>query len=179
MLAAGLAAGAAWGKEADGSGGGAGLADLFDALRQAEGPAAEQIAEKIREEWARSGSPAMDYLLERGYKALEDFDPALAVEHFTAVIDHAPEFAEGWHGRATAYFRQARYGESLDDIRMALALNPRHFGALTGLAVMLEELGYDQPALRAWRAVAEIYPAQEGAAEAIARLSNRVEGTAL
>ena len=65
----------------------------------------------------------------------------LAIEHFTALVDHAPEFAEGYNARATAYFQNGQYGPSLEDIRQTLMLNPRHFGAMSGLALILEELG--------------------------------------
>ena len=60
----------------------------------------------------------MDLLLTRGRDALEAGETVLAIRHFTALIDHAPEFAEGYNGRATAYFQMGRYGLSLEDIRM-------------------------------------------------------------
>ena len=78
------------------------LDPLFDLLREAEGAAASEIEAKIWEEWSRSGSDSMDFLLERGRKALEDGDPALAIEHLTALIDHAPDWAEAYNARATA-----------------------------------------------------------------------------
>lgn len=152
------------------------LDDLFDALRVAPAESAESIAEKIWAEWSKSGSPAMDLLLDRGRKMMEAGDIVLAVEHFSALIDHAPDFAEGYNARATALFQLNRYGESLDDIRSTLALNPRHFGALSGLGTLLEELGYEAEALKAWRAVRDLYPAQPSAKAAIDRLRVLVEG---
>src|SRR5690606_3470319 len=87
----------------------------------------------ILREWSKSGSPAMDLLLKRGREAMEAGDLKAAIEHLTALTDHAPEFAEGWNARATAYFLAGAFGPSVDDIRHTLALNPRHFGALAGL----------------------------------------------
>ncbi|WP_226778967.1 tetratricopeptide repeat protein [Oceaniglobus trochenteri] len=152
------------------------LDDLFAALKSADVEASEPIARKIWEEWSKSGSPAMDLLLERGRKMMEQGDLVLAIEHYSALIDHAPDFAEGYNARATALFQLNRYGESLADIRMALALNPRHFGALGGLATLLEEMGYEVEALAAWRAVHDLYPAQPGAKAAIQRLTVIAEG---
>ncbi len=152
------------------------LDDLFSALSRAEEPAASAIEEKIWQEWSQSGSPSMDLLLQRGREALEAGDPQLAIEHFTALIDHAPEFAEGYNARATAYFQAGLFGPSLGDIRQVLARNPRHFGALAGLALILEDLGDKQGALAAYREVQRIYPAREGLEENIDRLERQVEG---
>ena len=63
----------------------------------------EQVEQKIWSEWSKSGSPAMDLLLDRGRKAMEEGDWTAAIEHLTALTDHAPDFAEGWNARATAY----------------------------------------------------------------------------
>ncbi|MEM9707483.1 MAG: tetratricopeptide repeat protein [Pseudomonadota bacterium] len=155
------------------------LDDLFDNLRDVGPEAAEAIEGKIWAEWSKSGSPTLDLLLERGREALQAGDAELAIEHLTALIDHAPDFAEAYNARATAYFQTGRYGPSLEDIRAALALNPRHFGAMSGLGLILEELGYEEDALAAWRGVAEINPHQEGVRESIERLSRAVEGQTL
>ena len=91
--------------------------------------------------WARSGSDSMDLLLERGQDAIDEGENEIAIEHLTALTDHAPEFAEGWNSRAMAYYQAGLIGPSIEDLRRALALNPRHFGALSGLGVILEQLG--------------------------------------
>ena len=156
-----------------------GLDDLFGALKSAEGADAERIAEKITDEWARSGSPAMDILLERGNAALESGNDRVAIEHLSAAIDHAPGFAEAYHLRATAFFKQRRLGLALEDLRMALALNPRHFGAMTGLAVILEDFERPERALGAWREVQQLFPAHPEADRAVLRLERQVEGRTL
>lgn len=155
------------------------LDPLFEALRDADPSAAAEIENRIWQEWSRSGSAAMDLLLERGRSALEAGEAELAIEHFTALIDHAPDFAEGYNARATAYFQEGLYGPSLADIRQALILNPRHFGALAGLAMILEEIGEQEGALEAWRAVEAIHPLREGVRDAIERLEKQVEGVSL
>jgi tetratricopeptide (TPR) repeat protein len=152
------------------------LDDLFSALKTAEGESAEAIESRIWEEWSKSGSPAMDLLLERGRESMEAGDTRGAIEHFTALIDHAPDFAEGYNGRATAYFQEGLFGPSLEDIRQVLVRNPRHFGALSGLALILEDLGQAEGALEAYRAVYELYPAREGLEQTIQRLERQIEG---
>ena len=155
------------------------LDDLFTALETAEGSAAQAIEERIWQEWSKTGSPSMDLLLNRGREAMEAGDIDLAIEHFTALIDHAPEFPEGYNARATAYFQAGLYGPSLEDIRQVLARNARHFGAMSGLALILEEIGERNAALEAYRAVQEIYPAREGLTDAIRRLEHDLEGQAI
>jgi len=137
----------------------------------------ERVEERIIDTWSRSGSTAMDLLLIRGQDAMEEDDYQSAIEHFTALTDHAPDFAEGWNMRATAFFLIDEYGLSVEDIGRTLALNPKHFGALSGLGVILEELGDTKNALLAYRSAYEVNPHRENLIEAIARLENDVDGT--
>lgn len=155
------------------------LEALFEGLKGADTSAAMQIERRIFDIWSQSGSPSMDLLLTRGRDALEAGDTTLAIRHFTALIDHAPEFAEGYNGRATAYFQTGRLGLSLEDIRQVLILNPRHFSAMTGLALILEQLDRPEDALNAWRAVEELHPNREGLSDAITRLEQQVDGARL
>ncbi len=155
------------------------LEALFEGLKGADPSAAVQIEGRIYEIWSQSGSPSMDLLLTRGRDALEEGDNIKAIRHFTALIDHAPDFAEGYNGRATAYFQVGRFGLSLEDIRQTLRLNPRHFAAMSGLALILEELGHKEDALAAWREVEKLHPNREGLKDAITRLEREVEGETL
>ena len=155
------------------------LEALFEGLRGGDSTAAAQIEERIYDIWSQSGSPSMDLLLDRGRTALTEGNTKLAVEHFTALIDHAPNFAEGYNARATAYFQDRKFGQSLADIQQTLALNPRHFGAMSGLALILEEIGRPEDALAAWREVEALHPHREGLSEALQRLEREVEGAAL
>lgn len=155
------------------------LEALFEGLRGQDAAAAVQIESRIYDIWSQSGSASMDLLLERGRKALNEGDTHLAIEHFTALIDHAPEFPEGYNARATAFFQTGQYGLSLADIQRTLAMNPRHFGAMSGLALILEEIGRPEDALEAWREVQKIHPHRDGLDEALRRLEQQVEGAKL
>ncbi|NNE80484.1 MAG: tetratricopeptide repeat protein [Silicimonas sp.] len=155
------------------------LEALFEGLKGADAEAATQIEARIYDIWSKSGSPSMDLLLDRGRTALSEGNTKLAIEHFTALIDHAPEFAEAYNARATAFFQAGQFGLSLSDIQTALSLNPRHFGALSGLALILEELGRPEDALDAWREVQALHPQRDGLRDSIQRLEREVEGQSL
>lgn len=150
------------------------LNELFSALSSAKSDEWQIIEDEIWELWARSGSPSMDLLLLRGKAALAEDETAEAIEHLTALIDHAPNFAEGWNARATAYFEAGLYGPSLADIRQTIALEPRHFGAWSGLGLILEHAGEAQGALLAYREVLKLHPHREDVLEAITRLERAV-----
>ena len=130
----------------------------------------------ILREWSKSGSPAMDLLLKRGQQAMEAGDLAAAIEHLTALTDHAPDFAEGWNARATAFYLAGQFGPSVADIRRTLALNPHHFGALTGLGTILEESGEPEDAMAAYRAALALNPHQDNVRQALERLEKDAEG---
>lgn len=154
--------------------------DLFRQLEGAETvDAGQRVASAIREEWSKSGSAAIDLLLHRGEMALQAGDPVGAAEHFTAAIDHDPGFAEAWHGRATAYYLTGQIGPAIDDLRQALVLNPRHFGAMEGFAIILEELDRPEQAFEVWKRVAAIYPTNPAATAAIDRLELALGGQTL
>lgn len=149
---------------------------LYAELADPDNPAWELAQADILREWSKSGSATMDLLLKRGTEAMEAGDLPAAIEHLTALTDHAPEFAEGWNARATAYFLAGQYGPSLADIRRTLALNPHHFGALTGLGTILEQTGEPEEAMRAYRAVLALNPHQESVRQALGRLEKDANG---
>lgn len=155
------------------------LDGLFDRLKTAEAGEAGRIEREIQLEWSKSGSPALDLLLQRGQDAMTVGDYPAAIEHFTAVIDHDPGFAEAWNARATAFYMAGEFGPSVADIARVLTLNPRHFGALSGLALILEETGKPEKALEVYRAALAIHPHLQGATEAVERLQKAAEGQEL
>jgi len=155
------------------------LPGLLSQLADPETSNWQQVERQIRTEWSRSGSASMDLLLQRGEKALEAEEYDVAFEHFTALTDHAPDFAEGWNGRATALFRKGLYGPAMDDIAKTLALNPDHFGAMTGLAVILQSIEMYDEALEAWYMVEAAHPHRPEMQEAIKALEAKTGGSAL
>ncbi len=152
------------------------LDDLFQQLQTATDEEAQQITGMIWLEWSKSGSPAMDLLLMRGRDAMNAGQPGLAIQHFTALIDHAPDFAEGYNARATAYYQTGDFGPSVSDIAKTLTLNPRHFGALSGLGMIFEQINEPEKALEVYKAALAINPHLTNIVEAVKRLETSVGG---
>ena len=156
-----------------------GMDELFERLKSAEPADAGLIEREIEMMWRQSGSPAMDLLLKRGREALEAEDFQAAIEHFTALTDHAPEFAEGWYGRAQAYVVTQRIGPAVADLERVLTINPRHFEAIFGLGVLFEQINRPDRAYDAYRLVLDLYPHHEEARERLSRLEKDVNGVEL
>ncbi|WP_347310611.1 tetratricopeptide repeat protein [Defluviimonas sp. SAOS-178_SWC] len=155
------------------------LDNLYAELADPNNPEWQRAQADILREWSKSGSASMDLLLKRGREAMDAGDLVAAIEHFTALTDHAPDFAEGWNARATAYFLAGQFGPSVADIERTLALNVHHFGALDGLGMILEELGRDASAMEVYRASLAIHPHQDNIKQALERLEKKTSGTAL
>lgn len=155
------------------------LDSLFAQLQTTDPAEARRIAREIALEWSKSGSPAMDLLLQRGQQALRGGDIDAAIGHLTALTDHAPDFAEGFHTRAIAYAGARLYGPALADIARALTLQPRHFQAMFSLGALMEELGQPDLALQAFRNVRAIHPHHEGVTAAIERVTRELGGARL
>jgi tetratricopeptide (TPR) repeat protein len=153
--------------------------DYLDRLADPELRNWEVVEADVYQRWQISGSASADYLLQRGLDAMEAEDYAAAYDHLTALTDHAPEFAEGWNARATMFFEQQMFGPAIADIQRVLALEPRHFGALAGLGVMLEDMGDTDGALEAYEAAHAIHPNQPDIRRLLDDLRVQLEGEAL
>lgn len=153
--------------------------ELLKQLREANATEAARIERELIREWSKSGSAAFDFLLKRGQDALDVKDFRGAIEHLTALTDHAPDFAEGYHVRAMAYFRTQRIGPALGDLEHVLSLNPKHFGAIRGLAVIFETIGDTPRALEAYRMVLDLHPHDAEAQKGVERLRDSVLGREL
>ncbi|WP_246175943.1 tetratricopeptide repeat protein [Roseovarius bejariae] len=153
--------------------------EMLQKLPEAEPKEARRLAREIEHEWSKTGSPAMDLLLKRGREALEAGDSRAAIEHLTALTDHAPEFAEGWHLRAIALANSERYGPAIEDLSRALALNPHNFNAMYSLGSVLDEVGYPDLAQEAFLRAASIHPHSEDVTKALERVAREVGGADL
>lgn len=149
---------------------------LFDRLAVAEEGERERIDQEIRRIWSRSGSDTADLLLMRGREALEKGDHVRALHHLTALVEIAPEFAEGWNMRATAFFARGDLTLALLDIERVLELEPRHYGALSGLGIILEQIGREAEALAALREARRLNPGLPRLDDAIDRLAHEIDG---
>jgi tetratricopeptide (TPR) repeat protein len=150
---------------------------LFEALKAAPDPeTAKGVEQRIWALWFHSGSDTADLLMTRVRAAVESKDTELSLKLLDALLAFKPDYVEAWNRRATIFFAQKEYGRALDDIRQVLAREPRHFGALTGLGLILQELGDEKRALEIFRRALAINPHLERVPDLIKQLTEKVEG---
>ena len=139
------------------------LDKLFQQLKTAANTESSQpIEEQIWEIWLESGDQNVDALMAIGVAALNDSDYDQAYRAFSRIVVLAPNFAEGWNKRATVLYLMGRYDDSIKDIAKTLALEPRHFGALSGLGLCNAQLKKEQEALDAFEKALAINPNMPG-----------------
>ena len=149
---------------------------LYAQLQEADPNEALRLAREIEREWETSGSSSMDLLLKRGTDALEAGDTEAAIEHFTALTDHAPDFAEGWHRRSLAYAEVELFGPAVADIDRTLELRPRHYDAIATLGGILVQITKLYLAVEAFEHVLAIHPHHPDVTEALYHLSGLTSG---
>lgn len=145
---------------------------LFERLQTADADATVDIEQDIIRLWSQSGSVSTDLLLRRGRAAMAANDLVSAIVDLTTLTALAPDFAEGWNARATAHFLNGDFRRSINDIVEVLRRNPRHFGAINGLALIFEARGDYWSALQAYERLLALSPNRRGAAEAVSRLED-------
>lgn len=153
------------------------LDELYAQLAKAPDPArADALTKAIERLWLQTESDTIAVLMARSLKAIDEKRLELALRLLDAVVELAPDYAEGWNRRAYVYYLQDRNGSALGDLRRVLALEPKHFRALSGLAQILNDYGQKKNALKAYRELLRIHPQASGAKEAFEKLSVEVEG---
>jgi tetratricopeptide (TPR) repeat protein len=130
-------------------------ADHLDALfaklkTESHAASAGRIARQIVGIWNESGSDTINLLMQWSAEAIGRQQYAAAQDLLEQVTTLKPDYAEGWNRRATLYFMMSDYGRSLSDIEQTLRLEPRHFGALSGLAAIFQKTSKNRQALDAW-----------------------------
>ena len=138
--------------------------------------AAERIAGRIWNEWGQSGSATIDLMMGWSKKAMDERKFDAALDFLDQVVTLRPAYAEGWNRRATVHYMMRNYRKSMADIDQTLRLEPRHFGALSGMASMLRATGRKELALDAYGRVLAIYPMMRSAQAEVATLSEELAG---
>ena len=123
--------------------------------RGAEAREAQEVELRIWGIWREHDDNAIRELMRQGYRGMEGRDFRAALRAFDQVVAIAPDFAEGWNARATLYFLMGRQEDSLADIKRTLALEPRHFGALSGRGLVYAAQEKWRPALESFEAALE------------------------
>jgi tetratricopeptide (TPR) repeat protein len=150
---------------------------LFAELKRArDEKTAERISGRILQQWSRSGSASIDLLMQWAQKAIDEQKPDAAMDFLDQVIVLAPGYAEGWNRRATLHFVMEDYAKSMSDIGHVLELEPRHFGALAGMATILRDNDRKQAALHAYERLLDVYPMMRDAQTELGKLADEIAG---
>ena len=136
----------------------------------------KSIEERIWALWLVSKSDTTNLLMTRVKTAMDSEDLDLAIKLLDQIIQIRPSYTEAWNRRATAYYMKKEFNRSLADIRQVLAREPRHFGALAGLGLIMQDLGDDKRALEIYRKALAIHPRLPRVPNLIKTLTEKVEG---
>ena len=151
--------------------------ELLGELKRERNPqAARQLANSAMATWSESSSPTINLLMQWSAKAAAEKRNAAALDFIDQAIILKPDFVGAWNQRATLHFTMGNYKKSVSDIEKVLELEPRHFGAIAGLAGILTERGSKDAALKAWERYLEVFPADREAQEIVAKLSEELAG---
>jgi tetratricopeptide (TPR) repeat protein len=137
---------------------------------------AKHVEARIWALWMQTPSDTAALLMVRAKAAMDAQQMDVALKLLDAVVKLRPDYVEGWNRRATLYYLQNDYQHSLADIAQVLAREPRHFGALAGLGMIMQDIGDDKRALDAFRKAIAIDPYLDKVPELIKTLSEKVEG---
>jgi tetratricopeptide (TPR) repeat protein len=156
------------------------LQTLFAELkRERNEVAAQRIATRIANEWSHSGSATVDLMMRWSKEAMDAKKYDVALDFLDQVVTISPAYAEGWNRRATVHFMMNSFAKSMRDIDMTLRLEPRHFGALSGMAQIMKGRGSDELALQAYERVLEIYPMMRSAQKEMLDLADSLAGESI
>jgi|SRR5581483_626401 len=150
---------------------------LFGALKVApDDVTAKAIEERIWALWTLSPSDTTNLLMTRVKTAIDSKDLDLAIKLLNSIVKIKPDYVEAWNRRATIYYMKKDYGRALNDIREVLKREPRHFGALAGLGLIMQDIGDDKQALEVYRRALALYPRMERIPDLVKTLQEKVEG---
>ena len=156
------------------------LDTLFaDLKRSRDNATAERLTSQIWRQWGDSGSDSINLMMDWAQRAIGQRNFSAALDTLDQIVLLAPDFSEGWNKRATLHFMMEHPAKSMADIEQTLALEPRHFGALAGMAEILRARGEDALALKAYERALEVYPMMRGAQQAVGELSDSLSGDKL
>lgn len=153
------------------------LENLYALLATAENETTgKEIAAVIERLWLFGHGDTVFVLIQRATKALSEKNQDLAMKLLDAVVDIAPDYAEGWHQRAVVHYTRNDVTRALGDLRRVLALDGNHYKALEGLSRMLEESGNNKGALAAHRKLMSVNPFWPDSEQRLRELEREAEG---
>ena len=122
------------------------LDDLFDELFNVQDISQQnKIVSNIWAEWTKIDNPESQKIMDMVPYFFQTRNYDEAIEALSYLIEKEPNFSEAYNKRATFYFMMGDFENSMKDIEITLALEPRHFGALDGMSrILISYKKYDQ-----------------------------------
>ena len=108
--------------------------------------------------WHTHKSTEAEDALDEAARMLASRDFTLAETRLSMLVNTWPGFAEAWNKRATLNYLRRRDKASVRDIQQVLAIEPRHFGALSGFGQICLRHGRPAHALSAFEAALKVHP---------------------
>lgn len=137
----------------------AALDELFAQLRIASSETeADEISQQIWSYWFAPNDADLDRRMQAASRALAVGDVTSALVVLDAIVEQFPDYAEGWNQRATVHYMVGNLEASLADIDKVLAIEPRHYGALSGRVLIYLKQDKHAEALRDMMAALAIHP---------------------
>ncbi|WEX09916.1 tetratricopeptide repeat protein [Chelativorans sp. AA-79] len=149
------------------------LDELFAQLKQESNEAAaRRIASRIRDEWERAGGATADLLIAWAHKAAAEKKFNVALDLLDQAVTLYPQYVESWNSRALVFLMMNDVDRAMSDLAQVLSIEPRHFGAMSGLAGILRVTGRTDEALEVYRRMLDVYPMQRNAQRAVLDLAD-------
>ncbi|MFK7892467.1 MAG: tetratricopeptide repeat protein [Granulosicoccus sp.] len=147
------------------------LESLFEQLRSAKDSAvAQQIESRIWQIWFEAPDANAQLLVSQIDQAVAARRLQIGLQLADQLVDSNPDYAEAWNKRATINYLMGDNDQSVADIRKTLELEPRHFGAISGLGLIFIRQGNIRAAQDAFEQVLNISPSSASALRNIERL---------
>ncbi len=132
---------------------------LFAELRVApDEQTAQAIDQQIWTHWTTPSDPILAGRMREVLTARGMGDAAGAIRLLDKLISDYPDYAEAWNQRATIYYTLGNFDASIADCERVLAIEPRHFGALSGRSLMYLQLGKRALALKDMAVALAVHP---------------------
>jgi len=138
-----------------------------------------RITAEIWSIWRQSGRPGLDMKMQEGQRFMKQGILHSALGNFDFIVRVRPDFAEGWHKRATVHYLMGNYAASINDIEKTVTLEPRHFGAFAGLGLIYLKMGKEEAALKALEQALTINPHLAGTRATVDELRRKINGPKL
>ena len=126
---------------------------------------------QIWEIWFNHANDDVEQLIQMGVTRMNYNRYAEAMLIFTQLIENFSDYAEGWNRRATLHYILGNLDESIADIEKVLELEPRHFGALSGLGLVYLQQKQLSKAKQAFENLVDLHPNSPNAQENLLRVT--------